>query len=123
MRLKKTPSPKLTDSQIGLESVFEGVFYVRGKMKVYGTFKGELKVEESLYLDQKGCIESSVVSKKSTIAGKLKGNILSEDEVKILSSGKIEGDVITASFFVQKGGVSKGSINITGIGDLNQKDK
>ena len=123
MRLKKTSSPKLTDSQIGFESVFEGVFYVRGKMKIYGSFKGELKVEDSLYLDQKGRIESDVVSKKSTIAGKLKGNILSEDEVKILSSGNIEGNVITGSFFVQKGGASKGGINITGVGDLNQKGK
>ena len=61
-----------------------------------------------------GKVKTDIVAKSVVVAGTVIGNIRAEEEVKLLETGKVLGDIIAPSISIQKGVVAQGSIIITG---------
>lgn len=103
------------NSIIGEGSIFQGNFFVNGSIQIDGKFEGELKAESQVIIGETGKVKTPVVeASRVIVAGTLIGNIRATDEVNLLETGRILGDIETPILNMQKGVVVQGKINITG---------
>lgn len=110
------------NSNIGEGSVFEGKFYVNGSLSIAGKFEGELHTEDHLIIAEPGKVKTHITARKVTVAGTLIGNIDASEEVVLMATGRVMGNITTPVFSLQKGGISKGEVVITG-GQAKDVDK
>jgi cytoskeletal protein CcmA (bactofilin family) len=111
--------PEGINSTIGEGSVFEGKFYISGSLKIDGKFEGEIKTDEELVVGENGKVKTDSYAKSVVIAGTVVGNITAENEVRLLESAKVLGDITAPSISIQRGVVAQGKVTITG---MNKKD-
>ena len=102
------------NSVIGEGSIFEGKLYIQGSLEVNGKFEGEIKTEGQITIGKTGRVKTNIIARKVIIGGTLMGNIRAHEEVLLLETGRVLGDVTTPLLNLQKGVVIQGKINITG---------
>lgn len=103
------------NSIIGEGSVFQGNFFINGSMQIDGKFEGQLKSQSQVIIGESGKVKTPVVeAAKVIVAGTLIGNIKATDEVNLLETGRILGDIETPILNMQKGVVFNGRVNLTG---------
>lgn len=98
---------------IGEGSIFEGKFYVQGSIRIDGKFLGEIKTNDQLFIGASGKVKTDITARKVTVAGVLIGNIHALEEVNLLQSGKVLGNIKTPKLNVEEGVISCGEIVIT----------
>jgi cytoskeletal protein CcmA (bactofilin family) len=57
-------------------------------------------------------VEADIQSARVTIAGFVRGNIVAVNRLKIMSTGRLEGDARVGALVVQEGGVHHGVIRV-----------
>lgn len=119
MEFYMAAKPEGINSTIGEGSVFEGKFYISGSLKIDGKFEGEIKTDEELVVGEKGRVKTDIFAKSVVVAGTVIGNITAENEVRLLETAKVLGDITAPSISIMRGVVAHGKITITG---LNKKD-
>ncbi|HBE02589.1 MAG: cell division protein [Spirochaetes bacterium GWF1_41_5] len=108
------PKPGDINSIIGEGSVFEGKFFIKGSLQIDGKFEGTIKTEDHLVISETGKVKTNINAKRATIGGTLIGDVNADEEVTLLSSGRILGNITAPKINVQQGVVTKGEITITG---------
>ena len=111
------------NSMIGEGSVFQGKFFVHGSFQIDGKFEGEIRTEEHLYVGETGKVKTEVIrAKKITVAGVVLGDIEALEEVRLLSTGRVLGNITAPQLTMEPGVVVKGNIAIT-AGQKKDVDK
>jgi cytoskeletal protein CcmA (bactofilin family) len=98
---------------IGEGSVFEGKFFVSGSIRIDGKFAGEIKTNDQLIIGPTGKVKTDITARSVTVAGVLIGNINALEEVNLVQSGKILGNIKTPRLNVEEGVISQGEILLT----------
>jgi cytoskeletal protein CcmA (bactofilin family) len=98
---------------IGEGSVFEGKFFVSGSIRIDGKFSGEIKTNDQLIIGPTGKVKTDITARSVTVAGVLIGNINALEEVNLVQSGKILGNIKTPRLNVEEGVISQGEILLT----------
>ncbi|RKX99454.1 MAG: polymer-forming cytoskeletal protein, partial [Spirochaetes bacterium] len=80
--------PRL-NSMIGEGSIFEGKFYISGSIQIDGRFEGEVRTEDELIVGETGKVKTDIVAKRVVVGGTVIGNIDAEEEVLLLSTGRV----------------------------------
>ena len=107
----------IANSMIGEGGFFEGKFDVNGSLRIDGTFEGDLTVSEHLFISPVGRLKTKIVKAESiSVAGILVGDIETTEEVQLLSTGRVFGNIHTPKLFLEHGVLVQGQINITGTG-------
>lgn len=104
----------LLNSTIGEGSVFEGKFYISGSLKIDGKFEGEIKTDDELVVGESGKVKTNIEARSVVVAGVVVGNITAREEVRLLETAKVLGDIYAPSINIMKGVVFKGNTCITG---------
>lgn len=104
----------LLNSTIGDGSVFEGKFYISGSLKIDGKFEGEIKTDDELVVGETGKVKTNIEARSVVVAGIVIGNITAREEVRLLETAKVLGDIYAPSINIMKGVMLKGNICITG---------
>ncbi len=102
------------NSLIGEGSVFDGKFYINGSLQVDGRFEGEIKTEDQLIVGRTGKVKTDIVAKRVIVGGTVIGNIDAEEEVTLLSTGRILGNIRAPKVNIEEGVVIEGEVSITG---------
>ena len=103
----------LINSTIGEGSSFEGKFYISGSLRIDGKFEGDIKTDEELVVGEKGKVKTNINAKSVVVAGIVIGNIKAKQEVTLLETGKVCGDIETPMLTIQKGVMTHGHVTIT----------
>ncbi len=103
-----TTSPQDLDTIIGVNSSFDGSFKTSGLLRVDGFFSGDITVEGNVIVGKEGKIVGSITAKNIELSGIIEGNVISSEQMKISSSGKLVGDIEVGSFVVEENGVFDG---------------
>lgn len=98
---------------IGEGSIFEGRFTVAGSIHIDGKFQGEIKTDDHLFIGPTGRVKTNISAKRVTVAGVLVGNISATEEVTLLSTGMVLGNIKTPKLNVEEGVVTHGEVHIT----------
>ena len=98
---------------IGEGSVFEGRFHVNGSILIEGKFQGEIRTSDQLVVGASGRVRTDITARQVTIAGTLIGNVNATEEVSLLQSGKVLGNITTPRLRVEPGVITEGKVTIT----------
>jgi cytoskeletal protein CcmA (bactofilin family) len=98
---------------IGEGSIFDGKFYVNGSILIEGKFQGDIRTEDQLIVGPSGKVKTDIQARRVTIAGTLIGNISASEEVSLLHTGKVLGNICTPKLIVEPGVITDGKITIT----------
>lgn len=98
---------------IGEGSIFDGRFSVNGSILIEGKFTGDIRTDDHLIVGPSGKVRTDIVARRVTVAGTLIGNISASEEVALLRTGKVLGNVTTPKLTVEPGVVTEGRMTIT----------
>jgi len=98
---------------IGEGSIFEGRFYVNGSILIEGKFQGDIKTDDQLIVGPTGRVKTDIIARKVTVAGTLIGNIAASEEVSLMHTGKVLGNIATPKLTVEPGVITEGKVTIT----------
>ena len=102
-----------TNCIIGEGSIFDGRFYVNGSILIEGKFQGDIKTDDQLIVGPTGKVKTDIQARRVTIAGTLIGNIAASEEVSLLHTGKVLGNITTPKLTVEPGVITEGKVTIT----------
>jgi len=105
--------PRL-NSMIGEGSIFEGKFYISGSIQIDGRFEGEVRTEDELIVGETGKVKTDIVAKRVVVGGTVIGNIDAEEEVLLLSTGRVLGNIRAPVVNLERGVVVEGEISVNG---------
>jgi cytoskeletal protein CcmA (bactofilin family) len=100
------------DTAIGPHTVLVGHLNVDQSLCVYGTFEGDLKATDTIFVNEESLVKADITAEHVIVHGAIVGNIRAE-QVDIDVSGKIWGNVCAESFYVEPGGFVRGQITIS----------
>jgi len=109
----------IINSTIGPGSSFSGKFYISGSLRIDGKFEGDIKTDDELVVGVTGKVKTDIFARSVVIAGTVIGNITASEEVKLLETAKVLGDITAPAISIQRGVVSVGTVVLTGG---NKKD-
>ena len=98
------------ESVIAADLAIEGKIEGAGHVRIAGKFKGDVKVQGNLTIEQGAKVAGGVSASKVTLAGELDGNIESAQQVELLQSGVINGDLKAGSLTVAAGSRIRGHV-------------
>lgn len=100
------------NSVIGEGSIFEGKFFINGSLQIDGRFEGEIKTRDQLIVGETGKVKTDIFAKRVVVGGTVIGNIEADEDVSLLSTGRILGNINAPKVNVEEGVVVKGEISI-----------
>ncbi len=98
---------------IGEGSIFDGRFSVNGSILIEGKFTGDIRTDDQLIVGPSGKVRTDIVARRVTVAGTLIGNIAASEEVTLLRTGKVLGNISTPKLTVEPGVITEGKVTIT----------
>ena len=107
IRAVETPA---RESVIAADLAIEGKIEGSGHVRIAGKFKGDVKVQGNLTIEQGAKVAGGVAASKVILAGELDGNIESAQQVELLQSGVINGDLKAGSLTVAAGSRIRGHV-------------
>ncbi len=99
------------ESVIAADLAIEGKIEGAGHVRIAGKFKGDVKVQGNLTIEQGAKVAGGVTANKVTLAGELDGNIDSAQQVELLQTGVINGDLKAGSLTVAAGSRIRGHVD------------
>lgn len=97
---------------LGTGTKIDGNINTKGSLRVEGTVVGEIKVEGDLFVGEEANIKSKVKGRNVIIAGKIEGNIIAENKLEILPTGKVDGDIQMKIIKIEAGAKFEGNSKI-----------
>ena len=105
---------KILDVDAGMQGTL--VFKDPVNLRINGSFEGKLDTKGSLIISENASVRADVNGDEIIIGGKLTGNIIATNILKVLSTAHIVGDINTPSLSVETGAVIHGKCQmLTGV--------
>lgn len=99
-----------TETFIGPSVKMEGNFSGEGDVVIEGILVGTVATKGDVRIGQNAVIEAEIKAKNAYIAGKVKGNLIVSNLLKLASTAIIFGDVKTMSIGIDEGAVLNGKV-------------
>ena len=108
---KKARVSDRLETVVGQNARFNGHLKCEGNLRIDGYCEGIVEATGNIVIGEMSHIAAEVRAKNVSVSGSVKGTIYA-DRVDLLSTGRIEGDVMVDSFFLDEGGNIRGQINM-----------
>jgi cytoskeletal protein CcmA (bactofilin family) len=82
---------------------FEGSLTFDGTLKIGGTFRGEIRSEGTLIVDEGGVVEGEIYVGELVLRGKVEGIVRATKRVSMLSPGFFKGAVSSPNLKIEEG--------------------
>jgi cytoskeletal protein CcmA (bactofilin family) len=114
-----TASPTLPNESgatcvIAEGTVIDGKFTCTENVRLDGKIIGDVSVEKKLVMGTTGIVEGIITAANTAVQGHIKGNLKISENLQLLSSAKIDGDIVANSMSVEEGAVYNGKISVSG---------
>ncbi len=102
---------------VGEEVAFKGTIRYQGTVRVDGRLEGEIYTDGNLIIGQKAVITAKIEAGTVTCQGKITGEVVAKNRVKLLSPAVFDGTITTPSLSMDEGVMFNGSCNMPKKGD------
>ena len=102
---------------LGKGSEFEGKLNFEGTLRIEGCFKGEIKSDSVLVVDDGADISAEIEVGTIVIKGEVKGNIKAKNSIEIQQPGRVYGNLNTPALTIEKGVIFEGNCKMEGKGN------
>ena len=82
-------------------------------LRINGNFEGKLNSKGKLMIGEHAVVSADIKGEYITVAGKVNGNIIAENELKLISPAHITGDVSAPLLTVAEGALIDGNIKMS----------
>ena len=89
-------------SKIRFEDNFEGNYFGSGDLTLNGTFKGTIKIDKLIVCENASFI-GNITAQEIIVEGQIKADI-SAEKLHVMSTGKVEGDLLYRTLKIDEGG-------------------
>lgn len=103
-----TPSAGDLNALLGKGSEFEGKLAFEGKVRIDGTFTGEISTNDLLMVGDGAKVQAEISCGTVIVEGEVVGNIKATSAVELRRPAKVHGDITTPSLVIEKGVVFEG---------------
>ena len=94
---------------LGKGSEFEGKLAFEGKVRIDGTFTGEISTNDLLQVGEGARIQAEITCGTIVLEGEVVGNIKATQAVELRRPAKVHGDIMTPSLVIEKGALFHGA--------------
>ena len=101
--LPQLPEPK-TNTVIASDITIVGSIKGEGVVQIEGVVEGEVSLQGYVIVAASGVVKGPVEGDVIRVAGKVEGNLIAHDHLRLEKTGAVEGDIKTVSFVVEDGG-------------------
>lgn len=98
------------ESIIGNGLVIEGKIEGDGDIHIAGNFKGDVRVNGDVTVEQGARVSAEISADTVTVGGQVEGNINATTQVKLLQSGQLIGDLKAKTLTVAAGSRMRGRV-------------
>jgi cytoskeletal protein CcmA (bactofilin family) len=102
------PSAGDLNALLGKGSEFEGKLAFEGKVRIDGTFTGEISTNDLLMVGDGAKVTAEISCGTVIVEGEVIGNIKATSAVELRRPAKVHGDITTPSLVIEKGVVFEG---------------
>ena len=92
---------------IGADSSLRGELQSKGTVRIDGTLDGNIQAD-CVIVGESGLIRGDVVSRETTVGGKVEGTIRCSESAEITPKGQVRGDISTPKLSLAEGGLFEG---------------
>jgi cytoskeletal protein CcmA (bactofilin family) len=93
---------------LGRGSEFEGKLAFEGKVRIDGSFTGEISTNDTLQIGEGAKVSAEISCGTVIVEGEVTGNIKAASAVELKRPAKVRGDITTPSLVVEKGVIFEG---------------
>jgi cytoskeletal protein CcmA (bactofilin family) len=83
-----------------------------GMVRLNTHYKGDIKCEGTIVVDDQGEIEAEIHARIISIAGKVKGTVHASERIEIKERGLVLGDIYAPSLVIEPGGFFDGQCHM-----------
>ena len=105
------PQVRVT-SILGEGTSWKGELTGKGGIRIEGLFEGKINLDGLIIVDQKGRVESDVITADTVIVGGSVRSDIQAKRVEIRSTGLVWGDVTAVRFSTEEGAYLRGKIQM-----------
>jgi len=109
------PPPGRKESRetvIGKGITVKGELFGEEDVKIEGRVEGKIQLTKNLLVGQTGVVEADVEAENINIGGTVTGNLMAQNRVEIVVSGKMIGDIKAPRVVVAEGAHFKGNVDM-----------
>ena len=88
---------------LGKDVVFKGILTLEGNIRVDGRLEGELRSTGTLIVGEHAVIRGNIMAGILITSGKINGDVIASERIKILKPGIVIGDIRTPSISIEAG--------------------
>ena len=109
------PATEIT-ALLGRGTRFEGKLYFDGRVRIDGSFKGEIRSDDTLIIGDGAEVQAEMeVATVIVRGGVVHGNVRAKQAIEIHSPGKLVGNIHSPSLFIDRGVEFQGSCRMDAI--------
>jgi len=112
---QQLPSTEIT-ALLGRGTEFVGKLEFEGRVRIDGTFKGEVRSEDTLVIGE-GAVVTAEIEVATVIVrgGIVHGNICARTSIELYAPGRVIGNLNSPSLFIERGVVFQGNCRMEGF--------
>lgn len=109
------PATEIT-ALLGKGTRFEGKLYFEGRVRIDGTFKGEIQSDDTLVIGDGAEVNAEIdVATVVVQGGSVTGNIRARTAIEIHAPGRMVGNIHSPSLFIDRGVEFQGSCRMDAV--------
>jgi len=93
-------------------TIFQGDFKSSAPVIVFGMIEGDCEIDNLLTIERPGAWVGNIKAEGVIVNGKVRGNITTDGNLEIGSSGHILGDVVAGTLAIASGAVIEGEMHM-----------
>ncbi len=100
---------------LGKGSEFEGKLNFEGTLQIEGVFNGEILSDSVLVVGEGARVSAEINVGTVVINGEVRGNVRAKNSVEIRKPGRLYGNIVTPSLFIEQGVIFDGNCKMDNI--------
>lgn len=104
----ETKNHEKMTTTLGKTTVFKGIMRFSKPLKIDGRFEGTIESDGFLYIEEGAQVQADIKVGSIVIAGVIHGNIEARENLEMLSTGQVYGNVKTAKLRIADGVIFQG---------------
>jgi cytoskeletal protein CcmA (bactofilin family) len=105
------------ETVIGTNAHLSGRLETDGGVRIDGMCEGAIEAMGNVIVGEQGRVLADIKAENVSVSGAVKGNIIAEGRLEILSTGKVWGDISVEAFLIEEGGFFRGQSLMAGSED------
>jgi len=97
------------ETVIGPNAKFKGSLSSSAVLRIDGEFEGDITSSSEVVVGETGRVKAQISARTAVIAGVVNGNMNVAEKLEVLSTARVNGDMLAGSLVIAEGAVFKGN--------------